>query len=151
MRTSFIRLKILAYRCWQAGFDYGDAECWQHAWVTLSNEVGTCRARPILRAIEDLVRSLRKVSTRPTDYYPPPCCRASHSEWVMLELVAALQAGESKLDHWIEALCGDLPQDSAAMVLRSARALASNLLDVGIAMLAERPCPVSRPPSKHLH
>lgn len=144
-------LVILAYRCWQAGFDYGDAECWQYAWVTLSNEFGTCRARPILRAIEDLVRGIRQVSRRTADYYPPPCCRASDSEWAILELLAALQAGESQLDHWIEALCGDLPQDSAAVVLRPARTLAANLLDVGIMVLADRSSPVSRPPSKHLH
>ena len=151
LKTRGDSLVILAYRCWQAGFDYSDAERWQYAWVALSNEFGPVQARPILSAIEDFVRGLRQVSVRQIDYYPPPCCRASHSEQVILELIAALQAGEPFVGHWIEALCGDLPDASAARVLKPARALASSLLDAGIAVLADRPARAARPPFKHLH
>lgn len=144
-------LLILAYRCWQAGFDYSDAECWQYAWVSLSNEFGPCMARPVLSAIEDFVRAIREVSRRPVDYYPPPCCRASASEQVILELIAALQAGEPDVGHLVASLCGDLPDSAAVRVLRPARALACSLLDVGVAVLAHRPAPATRPPFKPLH
>lgn len=144
-------LLILAYRCWQAGFDYSDTECWQYAWMALSNAFGPAKARPILSAIEDFVRAMREVSRRPVDYYPPPCCRASASELLILELIAALQAGEPHVGHLVVSLCGDLPHSAAARILRPARALASSLLDVDVAVLADRPAPAARPPLKHLH
>jgi hypothetical protein len=142
-------LLMLAYRCWHAGFDYGDAECWQYAWTALSNTLGGARARHLLSAVEDFVRCLRLVSGGPPEYYPPPCCRMSASEQQVLELLAALQAGEADVHHRIEQLCGDVPVDGSRLVLGHARTLANRLLDVGIAVLADRPA--ARPPRKHLH
>lgn len=144
-------LLMLAYRCWHAGFDYGDSECWQYAWTALSNALGPGEARHLLAAIEDFVRCLRLVSPRPPEYYPPPCCRMSTSEQQVLELVAALQMGEPSVLHRIELLCGDIAEDSCRLVLGHARTLATRLLDVGIAVLADRPAPAARPSRKHLH
>ena len=144
-------LLMLAYRCWHAGFDYGDAECWQYAWTVLSSTLCPGKARHLLAAIEDFVRCLRLVSQRSPEYYPPPCCRMSASERQVLELLAALQAGEPDVLHRIEQLCGDIPEDGCRLVLGHARTLADRLLDVGIAVLADRPAPAARPPRKHLH
>lgn len=144
-------LLMLAYRCWHAGFDYGDAECWQYAWTALSNALGPGDARHLLTAIEDFVRCLRLVSQRLPEYYPPPCCRMSPSEQQVLELLAALQAGEPDVPYLIESLCGGIPEDGGSLVLGQARTLASRLLDVGIAVLADRPAPAARPPWKNLH
>ncbi|MFW6027994.1 MAG: hypothetical protein ACOC9Q_00505 [bacterium] len=132
-------LFMLAYRCWHAGFDYGDAECWQYAWTALSNALGPREARPVLGAIEDFVRTLRAVSPRQLEYYPPPCCRMSDSERQVLQLVAALQASQAEVDDLIETLCGPLAPDAQPLVLAHGRALAASLLDVGIAVLAPRP------------
>lgn len=142
---------ILAYRCWQAGFDYGDSECWQYAWAVLSSELGPTRARAVLGQIEDFVRALREVGRRRIGYYPPSCCRTSASEQVILELIADLQAGEVNVGHRIEALCGDVAEAAAARVLRPARGLASSLLDAGIAVLPDRAPPAARPLFDTLH
>lgn len=144
-------LLILAYRCWQSGFDYSDAECWQYAWVVLSNAFGPEKARPVLSAMEDFVRGVRRVGTRRLEYFPPPCCRASESEQAVLDLVAGLQRGEPKLDRWVEALCGPLSAAAAEEVLTPARALASSLLEAGAAIVADASDAAARPPGKHLH
>jgi hypothetical protein len=127
-------LFMLAYRCWHAGFDYGDAECWQYAWTALSNALGPREARPVLGAIEDFVRTLRAVARRRLDYYPPPCCRMSDSEQRVIDLIAALQAGAPGAEDLIEDLCGALTEDAGRLVLAHGSTLASRLRDVGITM-----------------
>jgi hypothetical protein len=130
-------LFMLAYRCWHAGFDYGDAECWQYAWSALSNALGTREARPLLGATEDFVRTLRAVSRARIDYFPPPCCRMSDSERHVLELLAALQTDELALDELIDNLCGAVTPDARSLLLAHGRALAARLGDVGIALQAQ--------------
>jgi hypothetical protein len=132
-------LFMLAYRCWHAGFDYGDSECWQYAWTALSNALGTREARPVLGATEDFVRTLRAVSRARIDYFPPPCCRMSNSESQVLALLAALQASEAEIDDLIEDLCGPVPADAGSLLLAHGRALAARLTDVGIALQAKTP------------
>ena len=134
-------LFMLAYRCWHAGFDYGDVECWQYAWTALSNALGTREARPLLGATEDFVRTLRAVSRRRIDYFPPPCCRVSDSERLVLELLSTLQAGDA-IDDLIEDLCGSVSPDARSLLLAHGRALAARLGDVGIALQAQdQRCP----------
>lgn len=144
-------LVILAFRCWHAGFDYGDADCWQYAWAVLSNELGPRQARPILNNIEDLVRAMRAITLRRIEYFPPPCCRVSTDERAFLELIAALQAGETDVRRPISALFGDIGQTSLPQVLGPARALAGELLSTGIVVLADRQTPTDRPHLARLH
>ena len=120
-------LFMLAYRCWHAGFDYGDAECWQYAWSALSQAYGPETARPVLGAIEDFVRCLRAEARHRLDYYPPPCCRMSASERQILELITALQGGAPNVDGLITALCGPVTPDASRLVVAAARALAARL------------------------
>lgn len=138
-------LFMLAYRCWHAGFDYGDAECWQYAWSALSNALGTREARPLLGATEDFVRTLRAVARRRIDYFPPPCCRMSDSERQVMALLGALQAGEPPMDDpvddLIEGLCGSVTPDAKSLLLAHGRALAARLGDVGIALQTQGPAP----------
>jgi hypothetical protein len=134
-------LFMLAYRCWHAGFDYGDAECWQYAWTALSNALGTHEARPLLSATEDFVRTLRAVSQARLDYFPPPCCRMSDSERRVLALLAALQTDEPDICDLIERLCGGLADDARSLLLAHGRALADRLGDVGIALQSQGPAP----------
>ena len=134
-------LFMLAYRCWHAGFDYGDAECWQYAWTALSNALGSRQARPLLGATEDFVRTLRAVSKARIDYFPPPCCRMSDSECQVLELLAALQTDEPAVDELIENLCGAVTPDASSLLLAHGRALAARLGDVGIALQTQGPAP----------
>lgn len=142
-------LFMLAYRCWHAGFDYGDAECWQYAWNALSVALGPNEARPLLGAVEDFVRCLRMVARRRLDYYPPPCCRMSASEEQVLALLAALQEGASEVDHLIDNLCGAVSHEASRKVLAHGRTLASHLLEVGISVQANARAP--RPPMRSLH
>lgn len=144
-------LFMLAYRCWHAGFDYGDAECWQYAWTALSNALGPREARPLLGAVEDFVRCLRLVARHRLEYYPPPCCRMSDSEQQVLELVAALQAGAPDVTAQIDHLCGAVSDDAGRLVLTHARSLAARLNDVGITALARSPGPPPRRPLRSLH
>lgn len=130
-------LFMLAYRCWHAGFDYGDAECWQYAWTALSNALGTREARPLLGATEDFVRTLRAVSRARIDYFPPPCCRMSDSERHVLAMLAALQAGAPEVDGLIEDLCGAVTPDAKSLLLAHGRTLAECLGDIGIALQAQ--------------
>jgi hypothetical protein len=130
-------LFMLAYRCWHAGFDYGDAECWQYAWTALSNALGAREARPVLGATEDFVRTLRAVSRARIDYFPPPCCRMSDSEHQVIELLAALQAGTQPVEELAEDLCGALSCDASALLLAHGRVLAARLGDVGIALQSQ--------------
>lgn len=144
-------LFMLAYRCWHAGFDYGDTECWQYAWNALSKAVGPDEARPVLGAIEDFVRTLRTVSRRSLDYYPPPCCRMSESERQVLALVAGLQAGLPEADGIAHSLCGPMDEEARSHLLTHARSLAARLAGAGIAIQADRTSSAPPPPRRSLH
>lgn len=138
-------LFMLVYRCWHAGFDYGDTECWQYAWTALSSALGPNEARPVLGAIEDFVRTLRAVSHRRLDYFPPPCCRMSGSEQQVVQLIAALQAATPvadnlpEADDMIEPLCGPVTDDGHRLIMAHARTLAARLSDAGMAVRAHQP------------
>lgn len=144
-------LFMLAYRCWHAGFDYSDAECWQYAWNALSNAIGPDEARPVLGAIEDFVRTLRTVARRRLDYYPPPCCRVSECERQVLALVAGLQAGRPDADALSGSLCGPADEQARLLLLARARALAARLADAGITMQTGWASPTPPPPQRSLH
>lgn len=107
-------LVMLAYRCWQAGYDYADTECWNYAWTVLSNELGPREARPLLNAVEDLVRALRQATGGRVDYYPPPCCRTSAGERRLLALLSALQAGDAARTarSWADLCTGMRPPEA---------------------------------------
>ena len=144
-------LFMLAYRCWHAGFDYGDAECWQYAWNALSVALGPNVARPLLGAVEDFVRCLRRVARRRLDYYPPPCCRMSEREHQVLQLITVLQGGAPDADALIDGLCGPLTPDASRLVVVAGRALAARLLEAGITLRTQPTTPQPRAPLRSLH
>jgi len=136
-------LFMLAYRCWQAGYDYADAECWHYAWSVLSNELGPKVARPVLNAVEDFVRVLRHAADERIDYFPPPCCRMSSGERRVLALVAALQAKDpDAIGACHDRLCVGMQAASADVLLAQARSLATALSQANL-ILDPRRRPVS--------
>ncbi len=139
-------LLILAYRCWHAGYDYSDADCWRYASTVLVHALGVGEARLMLNAVEDFVYALRQASLGSVDYYPPPCCRASRGERQVLSSLAALQAGsEEAAELGLRELCGEAGEHCLILLSR-ARKLAMVLSDLGLILTADPGAPASGPP-----
>lgn len=119
---------ILACRCWQAGHDHENVDCWHYAWCVLAKSVGPCNACRILGPVSDLIGTLREISAPGLECYPLPCSKASPSEQAILDLLEAVQKGNLDTRRRVRGLCGKIEDASVRRLLEPARELASNLI-----------------------
>ncbi|MEM7424833.1 MAG: hypothetical protein AAF441_01970 [Pseudomonadota bacterium] len=85
------RLVVRGLRCWMAGYEYGDIQCWETAWREYSSILGPRDGRTLLSELQYWVRILRDVSVREIKCFPHCCCRVCHDECMALSLVSAYQ------------------------------------------------------------
>ena len=85
------RLVLTGVRCWMAGYEHGDIQCWETAWRHYSSVVGARDGRWLLSELQYWVRVLRDVAVRPIAFYPHCCRHVCADECVGLSLLAAYQ------------------------------------------------------------
>ncbi len=85
------RLVLTGLRCWMAGYEHGDIQCWETAWRQYSSALGTRDGRLLLSELQYWVRVLRDVSVRQISFYPHCCRHVSADECIGLSLLAGYQ------------------------------------------------------------
>ena len=85
------QLVLTGVRCWMAGYEHGDIQCWETAWRHYSSVLGTRNGRLLLSELQYWVRVLRDVSVRPISFYPHCCRHVCADECIALSLLAAYQ------------------------------------------------------------
>ncbi|MCP5083937.1 MAG: hypothetical protein GY948_19795 [Alphaproteobacteria bacterium] len=85
------RLVLTGVRCWMAGYEHGDIQCWETAWRHFSSVLGARSGRLLLSELQYWIRVLRDVSLRPISFYPHCCRHVCADEFVGLSLLAAYQ------------------------------------------------------------
>lgn len=88
------QLVLIGVRCWMAGYEHGDIQCWETAWRHYSGTLGTRSGRLLLSELQYWVRVLRDVSVRPLSFYPHCCRHVCADEWVGLSVLSAFQHHE---------------------------------------------------------
>ncbi len=84
-------LVVRGFRCWMAGYEFGDIDCWETAWREYSDVLGPRDARAVLSDLQFWIRTLREVSARPVSCFPHCCRHLCHDECMVLSLVSAHQ------------------------------------------------------------
>lgn len=93
------RLVVVGFRCWMAGYEFGDIDCWEHAWRIFSNELGTRNGRAALTDLQFWVRVIRQSSRRAIRCFPACCSHVCRDECMALSAVSALQHDEDGTAH----------------------------------------------------
>ena len=85
------RLVVRGFRCWLAGYQTGDIQCWEAAWTEFSNTLGADHARASLTELQLWVMTLRDVAIRDLKCFPFCCPHVCKDECMALSLVSAYQ------------------------------------------------------------
>ena len=123
------RLVLVGFRCWQAGYETGDVNCWELAWNEYARELGVTKAKCAIRELRCWVRAVHKNACRNISYYPPHCRGCSQDEACAISLIAACQYDECGL---AKARAFDLvANDYIDTVIETAQHYASAMTCVG--------------------
>ncbi len=85
------RLVLTGVRCWMAGYEHGDIQCWETAWKHYASVLGARHGRMLLSELQYWTRVLRDVSVRPISFYPHCCRHVCADECIGLSLLSAFQ------------------------------------------------------------
>ena len=85
------KLVVTGFRCWMAGYELGDIECWEIAWTEFAKILGPRNARSSLSELQYWVRTLRHVTTRQITCFPYCCKNICKDECMALSLISAHQ------------------------------------------------------------
>ena len=85
------RLVGVGFRCWLAGYQTKDIECWETAWRHFSDELGNQRAKSLVSELSNWVRALHQASCREIETYPAGCSGFCRDECMAIAMVAAAQ------------------------------------------------------------
>jgi hypothetical protein len=85
------RLVGIGFRCWYAGYETGDIQCWELAWREYSAALGTASAKTALTELACWVRTVRQAARRPIQVFPAPCRSFCRDESMAISLIAACQ------------------------------------------------------------
>ena len=123
------RLVGIGFRCWFAGYDTCDVDCWETGWNYYARELGVQRAKDAVTELACWVRSVRDAACRKIAYYPFGCAGFAPDECVAISMVAASQHAQCPaLRACAFALIGSSDVDG---VVDSAQEFASVLADTG--------------------
>ena len=85
------RLIGMGFRCWLAGFQSGDIQCWELAWKHYAEELGAQCAKTIVSDLSVWVRAVRNAAAREIEVYPAGCSGFCRDECMAIAMVAAAQ------------------------------------------------------------
>lgn len=85
------RLVGMGFRCWLAGYQSGDIECWEMAWKQFSERLGPQCAKTVVSDLSIWVRTVRQAAARDIEVYPAGCSGFCRDECMAVAMVAAAQ------------------------------------------------------------
>lgn len=95
MRTGAIRtperLVGIGFRCWLAGYETSDINCWETGWNFYARELGTRQAKSAITELACWVRTVRETACRKISYFPHGCTGFCPDECMAISMVAASQ------------------------------------------------------------
>ncbi|MBL4766149.1 MAG: hypothetical protein JKY94_00235 [Rhodobacteraceae bacterium] len=142
----------VGFRCWLAGCDTADIECWETGWNYLERELGHARAKPVAAELTVWVRTICAETCRKLEYYPMGSTGFCQDERTAISLIAACQhnacpalkacafvlIGADDVDNVIEA------SESFAKVLRDVNVnLKQGSILNATALIDKNACPVA--------
>ncbi|CAN5338485.1 hypothetical protein BH10PSE7_BH10PSE7_16730 [soil metagenome] len=134
------RLVVTGLRCCLAGYDFGDIECWETAWRSYRDELGTVHARQLIGELQFWVRTIRAEAVRPLTVYPYGCTHVCRDECMALSLIAALQDRDTSTAFMAAYyLSGGAARDAAVELVASGEAFAALLFTAGQKLLSVPP------------
>ena len=131
------RLVVTGLRCCMAGYDFGDIHCWETAWQSYCEELGSDEARKLMGELQFWVRTLRAESQRPLELYPHGCSHVCRDECMALSVIAALQDEDATTAGVaMNYLCGSPAEPARTSLLSAARGYAGLLRNAGQKLLS---------------
>lgn len=130
------RLVLTGFRCWMAGYEHGDIQCWETAWRQYSSALGTRNGRLLLSELQYWVRVLRDVSARQISFYPYCCRHLCADEYIGLSLLAAYQHQDLPTARGAaHRLTGLNPGSAFDLIADASSSFASALCEVDLILL----------------
>jgi hypothetical protein len=115
------------------GYDTACVACWERASDIYIDELGARAAGPVVMALGQWVRMLRRQARRRLCVLPGSCHRLCRDECLAMAMIAASQNGD---EGCRERACAELIEDDAEARLSSATRLFAEALDEsGLRML----------------
>jgi len=132
------RLVGVGFRCWFAGYDTCDIDCWETGWNYYARELGVSRAKEAVGELACWVRAVRDTACRKIAYYPFGCAGFAPDECVAISMVAAGQHAQCPaMRACAFALLGTSDIDT---VVDSAQKFACVLADTGYVLSDQSIC-----------
>ena len=85
------RLVGLGFRCWLAGYETHDVNCWETGWNTFASELGPADAKTAITELSCWVRQLHQTACRQISYFPYGCKGFCQDECMAISMIAASQ------------------------------------------------------------
>ncbi|QPC41307.1 hypothetical protein HW532_00235 [Kaustia mangrovi] len=134
------RLVVTGFRCWMAGYEFGDIDCWEHAWRVFSNELGARDGRTAVTDLQFWVRAIRQSSQRPIRCFPACCRHVCRDECMALSAISAMQNDENGTAHMAaHYLTGAESHIAIGHVIDASRDFAHTLAGIGQHLVAVTP------------
>jgi hypothetical protein len=85
------RLVGVGFRCWLAGYETHDIDCWETGWNHYARELGPARAKTAVTELTCWVRAVHRKACRRIYTYPFGCSGFCRDECMAISMVAASQ------------------------------------------------------------
>lgn len=85
------RLVGLGFRCWLAGYETQDVNCWETGWNVYARELGPAQAKIAVSELSCWVRSIYSAKCREIETYPFGCAGFCRDECMAISMIAASQ------------------------------------------------------------
>lgn len=85
------RLVGLGFRCWIAGYETHDINCWETGWNAFASELGPAHAKVAITELSCWVRMVHLKACRRISYFPFGCKGFCRDESVAISMIAAGQ------------------------------------------------------------
>lgn len=101
------RLVGLGLRCWLAGYETSDIDCWETGWRVYARDLGPRHAKGMVTDLACWVRAISTSACRKIEYYPVNCADFCRDECLGVLMIAAGQHGACpQLENCAAALIG---------------------------------------------
>ncbi len=85
------RLVGVGFRCWMAGLETGDIDCWQSAFNEFAGCLGVDNAKTLVPGLSNWVKAVHGAAQRPIQIAPRGCRGFCRDECLAIAMVAACQ------------------------------------------------------------